>query len=95
MMDITNKPTVHFEDEHLYDDESINYDDIPPVTDFSNWRKNPFAGQFKDGYTVVVEREGYDEVRKYDFTKIPRPKSGNPIPIEVSIIKRAQNESAS
>jgi len=78
-----------FDDEYaLYaDDEGINYDDIPPVTSLSGWRKNPFAGRFKDGYTVIVEREGYNEVRKYDFTKIPRPSCGNPTPVEVSIVQ--------
>lgn|GEM_PF-1223193 len=79
---------THIEDESLYNDEDINYDDIPPVTDFSNWRKNPFAGKFKNGYTVIVELEGYNEVRKYDFTKIPRPAGGNPTPVEVTIVKR-------
>ena len=73
----------------VYDDEGINYDDIPEVTDFSKGRKNPFAGKFRDGYTVVVEREGYNEIRKYDFTKIPRPQKGMPIPVEVAIEKRA------
>ncbi|MCL2526960.1 MAG: hypothetical protein FWE42_00980 [Defluviitaleaceae bacterium] len=73
----------------MHEDEDINFDDIPEITDFTNWRKNPFAGKFKDGYTVIVEREDYNEIRKYDFTKIPRPKSGNPTPVEVSIVKRA------
>lgn len=45
-----------------YDDEGINYDDIPEITDFSKGRKNPFAGKFKDGYTVIVEHKDYDEV---------------------------------
>ena len=30
--------------------------------DFSNAIKNPHAGMFKDGYTVIVEHKGYDEV---------------------------------
>jgi len=73
-----------------YDEEGINYDDIPKVTDFSKWRKNPFAGKFKDGYTVIVEYDGYDEIRKYDFTKVPYPKTGDPIPIDVTIVKKAK-----
>ena len=70
-----------------YDEEGINYDDIPPTTNFTKWRKNPFAGRFKDGYTVIVEHEGYNEIRKYDFTKIPRSSTGDPIPVEVTIEK--------
>ena len=72
----------------IYDDEGINYDDIPEITDFSRWRKNPYAGMFKDGFTAVVEREGYNEIRKYDFTKIPYPENGSPTPVEVTIEKR-------
>ena len=69
-----------------YDEEGINYDDIPKITDFSKARKNPYAGRFKNGYTVIIEREGYNEVRKYDFTKIPKPlNGGDPIPVEVII----------
>jgi len=30
--------------------------------DFSNAIKNPHAGMFKDGYTVIVEHKDYDEV---------------------------------
>ena len=78
-----NKPN-----EVIYDDEGINYDDIPKITDFSKARKNPFAGRFRDGYTIIIEREGYNEERKYDFTKIPRPANGSPIPVEVKIVKR-------
>jgi len=43
-------------------DTTINYDDIPKITDFSKGRKNPFAGKFKDGYTIIVEHENYDEI---------------------------------
>ena len=71
-----------------YDEEGINYDDIPKITDFSKARKNPFAGKFKDGYTVIVEHDGYNEIRKYDFTKIPRTPSGDHVPVEVRIEKR-------
>jgi len=46
----------------VYDDEGINYDDIPEITDFSNARKNPFAGKFKDGYTIIVEHKDFDEI---------------------------------
>ena len=46
----------------VYDDEGINYDDIPEITDFSKARKNPFAGKFKDGYTIIVEHKDFDEI---------------------------------
>jgi hypothetical protein len=49
-------------DSVAYDNEGINYDDIPEITDFTNARKNPFAGKFKDGYTIIVEHKDYDEV---------------------------------
>jgi len=70
------------------DDKDIDCSDIPEVTDFSNWRKNPFAGRFKNGYTVIVEHKGYNEIRNYDFAKIPRPNDGLPIPFEVKIEKK-------
>jgi len=43
-------------------DKNIDLSDIPEIKDFSKGRKNPFAGQFKDGYTIVVEHEDFDEV---------------------------------
>ena len=30
----------------IHDDESINYDDIPEITDFSKAGRNPHAGRF-------------------------------------------------
>ena len=68
--------------------EGIDLSDIPEITDFSKGRKNPFAGKFKEGYTIIVEHEGYNEVRHYDFSKIPRPANGLPIPVDVTIEKR-------
>jgi len=32
----------------IYDEEGINYDDIPEITDFSKGRKNPFAGKIQE-----------------------------------------------
>ena len=49
-------------DNFVWDDENINYDDIPKITDFSKGRKNPFAGKFKNGYTIIVEHKDYDEI---------------------------------
>jgi len=73
-----------------YDEEGINYDDIPEITDFSKGvRKPEIAARRKNGYTIIIEREGYNEVRKYDFNKIPKPTNGgNDIPYEVTIEKR-------
>ena len=83
MSEINNRKTAL-----SYDGEEIDLSDIPEITDFSKARKNPFAGRFRNGYTVIVEHEGYNEVRKYDFTKIPRSSNGNHIPFEVTIEKR-------
>lgn len=52
-----------------YDEEGINYDDIPEVTDFSKGRKNPFAGMFKDGYTIIVEHKDHDEIIEVKKTR--------------------------
>ena len=43
-------------------DENIDLSDIPEITDFSKGRKNPFAGRFKDGYTIVIEHKDFEEV---------------------------------
>jgi hypothetical protein len=71
-----------------YDGEPVDLSDIPEITDFSKARKNPFAGKFKDGYTVIVEHDGYNEIRRYDFTEIPRTPKGDHVPVEVTIEKR-------
>ena len=78
----------------MVNDEGIDFSDIPEITDGSKARKNPFAQTFRDGYTIIIEREGYNEVRKYDFTKIPRPSEGLPIPVEVTIVQRDEDASA-
>ena len=72
-----------------YNEEGVNFDDIPEVADFSKARRNPsIALRRKKGYTIIIEHEGYNEVREYDFAKIPKPSKGMPIPHEVSIVKR-------
>ena len=43
-------------------DENIDLSDIPEIKDFSKGRKNPFAGKFKDGYTIIVEHKDFDEI---------------------------------
>jgi hypothetical protein len=45
--------------------ETIDFSDIPEITDFSNAIKNPFAGHFKEGYHFIVHHDspdgGWDE----------------------------------
>ena len=52
----------------VYDDEGINYDDIPEIKDFSKAIKNPYVGKFiKDGkFTAIIEHGGYNEVAEFD-----------------------------
>jgi len=45
--------------------------------DFSNAVKNPHAGKFKDGYTIVVSHQDYDEV--ITVKKEKKPKRDNDI----------------
>ena len=44
------------------DKEAVMISDIPEITDISKAVKNPFAGRFKGGYTIIVEHKDYDEV---------------------------------
>ena len=53
-------------------DEEINYDDIPKITDFIKGRTNPFAGRFKDGYTIIVEHKDHDEIVEVKKTRIKK-----------------------
>ena len=48
--------------------------------DFSNAVKNPHAGKFKDGYTIVVSHQDYDEV--ITVKKEKKPKRDNDITTE-------------
>lgn len=59
--------------EWVYDEEGINYDDIPEITDFSKFVKNPFAERMKKGYTMIVEHKDHDEI--ITVTKTRRKKS--------------------
>jgi len=43
--------------------------------DFSNAVKNPHAGKFKDGYTIVVAHKAYDEI--ITVKKAKKPKNEN------------------
>ena len=52
----------------VYDEEGINYDDIPEITDFSKAVKNPYVGKFiKNGkFIAVIEHEGFSEIAEFD-----------------------------
>jgi len=66
----------------MYDnDANIDFSEIPEITDFSKGSKNPFAGKFKDGYTVIVEHEDYDEV--ITIRKARRNKGGHAITAQI------------
>ena len=58
-------------------DDNINFDDIPELTaeDFARGIKNPFAGKFREGYTIVVEHADHDEI--ITISKKRRPKGAN------------------
>ena len=56
-----------------WDDEGINYDEIPEITDLSKAIKNPCAGKFKDGYTIIAEHKDYYEI--ITITKKKRKKT--------------------
>ena len=59
----------------MYDhDETVDLSDIPEITDFSRARKNPFAGMFEDGYTIIAEHNDFDEITTVIRTK--REKDG-------------------
>jgi hypothetical protein len=45
--------------------------------DFSNAVKNPHAGKFKDGYTIVVEHKDYDEIVTITKSKKLKDENGN------------------
>ena len=51
-----------------YDGELIDVSDIPEITDFTGWHKNPHVGKYiKDGkFTAEIEHEGYNEIAEYD-----------------------------
>ena len=38
-------------------DSNIDLSDIPEITSASGGSKNPFAGRFKDEYTIIVEHQ--------------------------------------
>lgn len=55
------------------DDNMIDYSDIPPITDFSTARKNPFADKIKKhGYTVKIHYSPEDvaNMTKQSITSI-------------------------
>ena len=52
-----------------YDGELIDVSDMPEITDFTGWRKNPFVGKFikNDKFIVEIEHDSYNEVVEYDI----------------------------
>ena len=52
--------------------------------DFSDAVKNPHAGKFKDGYTIVVSHKDYDEVIIVKKEKKPKGDNSNPVKAVVS-----------
>ena len=49
--------------------------------DFSNAVRNPHAGKFKDGYTIIVEHKDYDEIISVKKTKIPKGENGSDVAV--------------
>ena len=60
-------------------DKAIDLSDIPEVTDISKAIKNPFAGNFKNGYTIIAEHKDYDEI--ITVKKSKRTKNSNTIEV--------------
>jgi len=56
---------------------NINFDDIPELTkeDFARGKKNPFAGKFKNDYTIIVEHVEFDEVITVSKKRCPKKKN--------------------
>ena len=52
--------------------------------DFSGAVKNPHAGKFKDGYTIVVSHNDYDEVITIKKEIKPKSDSNNKTKVAVS-----------
>ena len=47
--------------------------------DFSNAVRNPHAGKFKDGYTIIVEHKDYDEIITVRKTKKPKGENSSDV----------------
>jgi len=52
--------------------------------DFSNAIKNPHAGKFKDGYTVIVEHKDFDEIITVKKTTKLKGQSNNNVTVASS-----------
>ena len=63
--------STRISDTITYDSEGINYDDIPEISDFSKWRKNPHAKSIKEkGYSVTIHYAPEDvENKEFDDSK--------------------------
>ena len=55
----------------LYDNDGINYDDIPEIKDFSKGRKNPHAKNIREhGYSITIHYTPNDVINgEFDDTK--------------------------
>jgi len=63
--------TDNFVSETVREDEDINYDDIPKITNFTGWRRHPFAGTFNGIFNTIIEHDGYKEIVRFDYNKTP------------------------
>ena len=57
--------------------------------DFSNAKKNPHAGKFEDGYTIIVEHSDYDEI--ITIKKAKKPKNENGVTASVNSVNTVVN----
>ena len=71
----------------------IDFTKLPPVMTGKVWHRDAFDKLRNNAYTIVRERDGYVEVRDYDFKKIPRPRFSSPTPTAVFIAKKSGIES--
>ena len=52
---------------------NIDFSDIPEIKDLSKAIKNPYAGRFTNGYTVIVEHEDCNEIIKIKKSRKRKP----------------------
>ena len=57
--------------------------------DFSKAIRNPHAGKFKDGYTIIVEHKDYNEI--ITVTKTRKPKDENSATVTDNTISPVMN----
>ena len=57
----------------IENDNNIDFSDIPEIKDLSKAIKNPYAGRFANGYTVIVEHEDFNEIIKIKKSRKRKP----------------------